>query len=331
MTQDLTEQQRKMIEKVAKLLTLAASNPNEEEAAAAHAKAQEMLIAYNLDISMVDDINNSGVRQQEELEGGKHEWQRDIWEEVARLNFCSYFNTEVFIESTLFRTYEFRRRDGKSVKVYGSWRHRHNLIGRVVNIATTRTMAQYLEQVAERLAKDACKLSGEKLTGRWANNFKTGVALRIVGKLAGRRADLLADEQRKQSEAMQAAAERAAGAVPTTQALTLAKFSEAEEEANYDFRFGSGEYRKKMDFQAEQARLDREAEEMYTRWAEANPKEARKQEQERKRAEARLKRSDDAWYKRYVNRPGFAAGYAAAKNVSIDQQADNVKPKGLLT
>lgn len=323
MNQQLTDEQRKMIEKVAKLLTLAASNPNEAEAAAAHDKAQEMLIAYNLDMSMVDDINNAGQRQQEEMEGGKHEWQQDIWTAVAELNFCSYFNTEVFVESKLYRTFEMRKRDDRYVKVYGAWQNRHNLIGRVVNIVTTRTMAQYLEEVTERLCRDVCKSNNEKPTGRWGNNFKAGVALRLTSKIGDRRRDLLSEEQRKQADAMKAAAERAAGDVPTTKALTLASFSEAEKEANYDFQHGDGAYRKR-------AELDREAEEIYTKWAEANPEEARRQEKERKRQDAKQKRNDDAWYRRWVKRPGFSDGYHAAKDISIDQQTDRQKPRGLL-
>lgn len=48
----------KVTERVRKLLNLATKNPNEAEATAAAAKAQELLVAYNLDMATVEQGGN---------------------------------------------------------------------------------------------------------------------------------------------------------------------------------------------------------------------------------------------------------------------------------
>jgi hypothetical protein len=82
-------------EKIAKLLALAGNNPNAHEAAAAAAKAQEMLFAHNLSMA---DVARSANRAEGYIERrmalvalsqADLQWQARIVFTVARTNFCS--------------------------------------------------------------------------------------------------------------------------------------------------------------------------------------------------------------------------------------------------
>lgn len=88
-TADLTDEQRKAIEQVEKLLRLAGKNQNENESAAAAAKAQELLLKHNLDMSIVEQNSgaSSGKREDIKFAGGLYHYQRELWGAVAKLNF----------------------------------------------------------------------------------------------------------------------------------------------------------------------------------------------------------------------------------------------------
>ncbi len=77
-TADLTDEQRRAIEQVEKLLRLAGKNQNENESAAAAAKAQELLAKYNLDMATVEQNSgaSSGKREDTKFEGGQSEQWR---------------------------------------------------------------------------------------------------------------------------------------------------------------------------------------------------------------------------------------------------------------
>jgi hypothetical protein len=70
----------------------------EAEAAAAAAKAQEPLTEYNLDAAMVGQGAEQDTRREEQkIRGGFHEYERDLWGAVARLNFCLYWSGKVWV------------------------------------------------------------------------------------------------------------------------------------------------------------------------------------------------------------------------------------------
>ena len=81
----------RVVEKVRKLLSLAAKNTNEAEAASATAKAQELLVAYNLDMSAIGEGGESGAREDAKQRGGMYIYERKLWQQIAELNFCFYF------------------------------------------------------------------------------------------------------------------------------------------------------------------------------------------------------------------------------------------------
>jgi len=67
---DQNAEMERVVERVRKLLALAARNPNEAEATAAAAKAQELLAFYNLDMATVENVaGTSGAREDAKVRG----------------------------------------------------------------------------------------------------------------------------------------------------------------------------------------------------------------------------------------------------------------------
>ncbi len=318
---DIDEEKQGVIERVEKLLRLAAKNPNEHEAATATAKAQELLAAYNLDLAAVDEHgqDSGGKRMAEAMEGGNHDWEQALWKEVAELNFCMYWHQTDFLPTAMGRFKEWR--NGKVIR--GIYRHRHNIVGRKVNIAATNAMASYLQGTIERLTRERCVPAKIPLTGRWAMSFREGITFGVIGKIMDRRAAFIDEERKKARAAEEAAAKMATADASTSTALTLSTYVEEEHAKNYDFKHGEGAYAKILAQRAERARLKREAEEEYTRWAAENPKEAAKEEKRRQRE---MERNREKWRKenKYRGDPGaWRAGNDKAKGISLDPQAEH--------
>lgn len=321
----LDNEQQQIIDKVEKLLRLANKNQNEAEAAAATAKAQELLAAYNLDMAMVGEHGGGDAkREQQRLKGGAYKYQRWLWQAVAELNFCMYWCDQKWIH------YQKRRRNMDGSMHTVDWprlQWHHFLVGRVVNVASTRVMAEYLEQVVERALRERLKdqVSGivphNQLFSKWSVSFRTGAMSRIVEKVEERRNEVLAEEHRKKAEAARAG-------TSTANALTISTYKSAEEDANMDFIYGEGWSAKQAAKRAERAAARRAAEEEYTRWAAAHPEEAAKaaakaRKEEERRASRRSRSGSRRRYKSdsdNLDNGAYFAGYDAAENISIDQQ-----------
>jgi hypothetical protein len=133
-TDKLTEEQRKGLDTVEKLLRLAGKNPNEHEAAAATAKAMAMLADLNLTLASVDESGEGGGRRAEEkLVGGFYEFERDLVERIAELNFCLVWHQKTWVKRPPM--------DAKAQRILDPFRRTHilrgqfKIIGRVHNIA----------------------------------------------------------------------------------------------------------------------------------------------------------------------------------------------------
>ena len=326
-----------ILEKVQKLLNLAAKAGSEAEAASATSKAQELLTTYNLDMASVEEASGvkSGKREQEKLAGGVYEYQRTLWGYVAELNFCLYWT------SKSVKWTEKRVRDSwtgemvtKEVRTR-TWKHA--LVGRTVNVAATKAMATYLEQAIERLLRERL---GERpganksyvtkmLFSRWAVSFREGAAANIQERIWKRRADVIAEDLRKKLEAEERA--RAAGrdGVSTATALTISTYIDQETDANMDFLYGEGWSAKQALERAERARKAKEADDTYTAWAKANPEEAAKEEAKRqKESRARSTRRSSFSSGKQIDSSAYYSGYDAGKQISLDQQVNDPKPAG---
>lgn len=301
-----------VLDRIKKLLNLAAKNSSEGEASLALAKAQELMEQWNLTEGQVErETGGSGRREEELVEGGFYRYQRELWEAIADLNFCMYWTQQYRRESGVDR---FGRR-----ALMG---RRHRLIGRRLNVATTIAMARYLEATIERLSRERFP---DRRVDNFTMSYREGMAYRLREKLEDRRRSNLEREAAAQAEASDRAG------VSTSTALTLGSVSEQEEAANYDFAHGEGAWAKKKARRAKYAEEARVRQEAYTAWAAANPEEARAEEEKREKAMKRLRRSASNRRFGKVDDGAFWAGADAANEVGIDPQAPEAKVAGRLS
>jgi hypothetical protein len=335
----LDEEQLAIIPRIEKLLRLAGSNPNQAEAASAAAKAQELLLAYNLDEAALGGAGEDGRRMEEKLKGGFYEFERRLWYAVAEINFCKYWTSQDWVERP-----EKDRKRKKVQERYSAFAQmyrkvtRHHLVGKKVSVTSTRMMVTYLLDTIERLTHEYISgglprsadgkiegLSGA-LRSRRATSYREGIADTVASKLWARRNDQIAEERRKQAEEEKRF--REAGLSDST-ALTIASVRQSEEDANNDFLYGEGWSAKQRAQRAERARLAKEAEEEYTRWAAEHPEEARKQEEERRKEEKKNanrrtgRGSRGGRVDRDYDSTAYWAGRDKGEEVGIDPQAEH--------
>ena len=328
---ELSPEVLKKLETVQKLLNLAAKNPNEAEAAAAASKANEMLTAMNLDVAAVEAMSGKkeGKREELKVDGGFYSFQRELWDAVAKLNFCLYwtqqYRTEDWRYVDAYGNKSMKPGEGKTRQKVDVIRNRHRLIGRVVNTRSTVAMAEYLAGAVERILTDRLASLGRDEMSRqsnWAMSFRKGAMDAVIEMVQDRREKFLAAEREKARKAS-----RAATGASTATGLTISAYQDAETDANMDFIYGEGWSARQAQERAERAALRAKREAEYTAWAKANPEEAA----------ARKKASDEALAKaasRSRWRGGstpkdntdYSAYYSghdtAKKNISIDQQVD---------
>lgn len=315
---EFSPEQLKALDTIEKLLRLAAKNNNAEEAAAAAGKAQELLALYNLDVDSVGKTGSSGDqrREQKVIKGGMYTYQRELWSQIAKLNFCMYWT----IEHCFIRTIRRRHWSGemRDVKVDGK-EFRHTLVGKRMNVKATLMMAEYLQGAIERLVKERYPQNSQRFM-REAIAYREGMADELYWRLAEKRKQMVEDmERRKQEELLR-------NGVSTSNALTLGSLAEQEEDANNDFLHGEGWSAKQRARRAEAAAAQRRAEEEYTRWAEAHPEEARKEEE--KRAKERKKNSS-RWSGGRGSRGGMMAQDKRSQSSEYWQGRDKGKTIGL--
>lgn len=168
---------QEIIDRISKLLALATS-PNEYEASAAAAKAQEILTAYNLEIKDIKTNQKSPDIPIEQIiistDSRKVYWKGFIANAIANANFCQMWWM-----------------GGKMV-----------IVGRRHNAAIVLSLYDYLIKTVERLATE--KLKAEKQswhtylrqiegTGiepfaqpnwrRWKSSFITGCSKRLIERI----------------------------------------------------------------------------------------------------------------------------------------------------
>lgn len=356
---ELSPEAQKACDLAEKLLRLAGRNPNQEEAAAATAKAMDIMASFNLDLTTVEqNSGDSGKRADEKLKGGHFEFQRNLWNAVAKLNFCLYFSLTVKERSK--GKMVLKDANKPHLGYTRSWNERyvrqHHLVGRVVNVRSTKAMANYLEQTIERLTRERLgerygielsNLSRSQIYDKWANDYRGGISEAICEKLYDRRQDLMSEERQKAEEAARAAREKDFDGAVMSTAITLKGLSESEEDANMEVLhpgyIARKAARKAQDIADRAARAKRtaDAEAAWTAWAAANPIEARLQMEkakkerlaEQKRDERNARRRTGRWYSEPKDPKDTAArreGFVKGQSVSIDQQADARRSKGLL-
>jgi hypothetical protein len=340
-----------VIDQIGKLLKLAAKNNSEAEATSAMNKAQALMARHSLSMAAIEQGTSSAKaarRSDEKLKGGLYQFQRDLWEAVASLNFCFYFHLYERDREKVSQ-YWVRRYGGKD-KVpewrKGGFVFRHRLVGRAVNVQATIAMCGYLENAIERLVRErldernAAKVTRaeakerehgmpagyfnrkpDPLWGEWAVKFREGVCDTVVSKIGQRRRQMLSEEQFKRSQATEAGR---AGAQTGT-GLSLMDVTEQETAANYDFLHGEGAYARLLERRARAAAREAEREAEYAAWAAANPEAAKEQEEQRRKEERKRPWNYGLTYslgggKDKQDHGAYWDGRDAGEKVSLDQQ-----------
>lgn len=325
MTDYRAERDENLIDKIGKLLAKAAGTKNEIERDLFNAKAMQLIEDNNLSMAAIEIGGNSSKaakRTDEKLAGGLYQWQRDLWEAVAKLNFCMYFNVYTFDKDKVSKYWA--RKYGGVANVpdnkKGGFKFQHRLVGRVINVESTKVMAQYLEQAIEVALKD--NMSEQHLFSEWANGFRVGAADEVILKLVRRRREIERDEKEKELAREAEARKHSAEGYSISRTLTLAGVKEAEEIANYDFMNGDGAWARKLERRAKLAAQVAKEEKRHAEWAAANPEEAMAQE-EKRRKEAR-KYDRTPWNygtgKSKYDKSGYNTGSLAGSKIGIDQQ-----------
>lgn len=322
MTQGISEEARKALDKAIKVLEMAQRKEgNEAEAAVATAKFNEILQKYNLDTAAIEQSRGerSGKREEAKLAGGVYLFQRRLWAWAAELNFCLYWTMMGAAPR------EVRRKNwaGK-YRVETEWRKAfwHRVVGRTINIKATQVLAEYLETAIERVVMEAVGGENTMRFSRYAMSMREGMSDRLCEKMAQRRRELLAEDERQRHEQAEAARAAAREGVSTSTSITLTNYAQAERDANMDHLYGEGWSAKQAARRAEEAREEAEAEAEYARWAAENPEEARRQEreQEERMKKHRPRRSSGSSEDRKMDWGAYYRGRDEAEDIGLDTQ-----------
>ena len=213
----------KIVEKVKKLLALANhANTNENEAALAMEKVQEILSSYNLTISQVESSTNGGgnkpgeVRTRTESDrSAMYEYQRNLMNAIADAHFCIYFVGKKSVLS-------------KSGSGRYTYKKHHVIIGREANVITSRMMFDYLNSTIDKLVNELYPppLNLSKSAVSWREGCASRLCIRIIDKK--READA---KQREEAENM---AKQQNGMA----LVLLSSVRQNERDLNWDFVYG---------------------------------------------------------------------------------------------
>lgn len=297
----------------------------EAEAQSRVAKAQELLEKHGLEMANLH--KPTGARSDKKQVGGLYTWQRNLWDGVAKLNFCNYF---------------FIRGLAKGSK------YEHRLVGSHANVISTEVMASYLQGVIEDLAQKWAKEQGYgSVFVRDAIAYRDGMAARIVEKLAARRREIVSEARQAAERAKAERHQSAFADAQTGHALTILDVISSEEDFNNDYlnhwemgttaRNRAADAARSVAWQAEyerkmrerdadellhpwkkEARLKKAAEDM-KRWQEEDVKAQAKRNRtppkpQRERAQTAEEKRANSW--------AFYDGYRKGDTVGIDTQVD---------
>lgn len=330
--EELNQEQHIAATKIAKLLALAEKAGTPEEAASATAKAQELMVKFNLESATIGKATD-GKREDLKTDGGFYEFQRALWRNLAELNFCLYFLEQYKAEAVRYvdiytGAKSMSAGPDKERRRVTVWKFRHRLVGKVINTRATINMGNYLQGAIERILKETVQgMDPEDAMGHYGNSFRYGAAYAIIEKIRERRAAYLKQERERQKKAAEA------GGRGDGTTLSLSVYIDQETDANNDFLYGEGwsaERAREAQEAAERARIRAEE---YARWAAENPEEARKEEEEARKERRRRRGGGGRRRKDNIDYGAFNRGMKAAASVSLDPQAENKSrpPAGKIT
>lgn len=254
MNEELSPQAQAAVDRVAKLMAVARDKAaTEGEIQNALDLAHRILEQHGLDMALVERKSGESTgakRKDKSSGGGLYRWQREVWEETAKLNMCRYFSIKGLNKGD---------------------KYENRVVGRPENVLMTELMAQYLQDTIERMAAEWAKDRGyQSRFVREAIIYREGMAETIGHRLRALHRERVAESKRKEEEAR---ASRPQGEPGT--GLVLASVIQSEEDLNTDYLL----YKEPGTTARERAENER-------RWAEYRAaEEAKRIEHERRYAE----------------------------------------------
>lgn len=307
MTQQDTNLNTNIIEKIKKLLAMANdARANENEAAVAMQRVQEMLASYNLSMAQVDSFK---VKDEKDAREGRqkttmeksamYEYQRTLMRYVADAHYCLYFVGE---------KNAYNEKSGKYMR-----RKHHVLVGREGNVITATLMFEYLNSTIEKLAMEV--YPHPMNLSKSALSWKGGCSTRLSQRLYEKR--IKADQE--QEERAHEAAKNSHG----TALVLLSEVRDKEHEFNMDFFYG---------------REPGTTVKLIEKWAEqmANYKPEVLSEVEKAKREKRAQKDQERYQnkqnKKWANKDldAFWAGHFKGDHIGLDDQVSHTAKQGVL-
>lgn len=324
-----------VVRKIQLLLQLAErAKGNETEAAAAMAKAQELLAKYNLDLATVQDkVVNGGTNNQNDAlakrdyavtkRSAMYQWQRNLVRAIAEANYCKYWTAEVKEELYIPKSKrKYEDDDAKQMR----WVKRHKVLGRTANTTVVMIMVDYLMDTIERLLPYP---QAERLS-RSANSWREGCTDRLIERIQAKAEDMRTADYATQGEAAYSTA------------IAIRNVVTSEEIGNYDHINGVGAWAKKEAHYAawesdaqnrallQEEREKRELAELEAKLALETPE----QKKRRLKQEARQRASDERYNQRYWDKQdrkeereaarrdhsAYRQGSETAEKIGLDSQ-----------
>lgn len=165
MFEKLTQQQ--LIDKINKIMALAANNPNEEEAASAAAKAQALLAEYNLTHADLDRAGKqamSDIFVNDTCESDNYPWRVGLAAAVSQLYFCGYFYRNM-----------------------PKYRRQHVFIGQRHHTDIAKSIFEHLCDAVNRLAREGAKTVPKKEQSPYRATFRPSASMRLQNRLIRRK------------------------------------------------------------------------------------------------------------------------------------------------
>lgn len=347
---------KKIIDRIHKLLRLSAegSGATEAEAALAAERVQSIMREHNLSMAMLeahggDASAEGGVRTTGRTERrAMYRWQRELMAEVAHVNFC---HCDVIFGEPIHRARSSTKR--------GSPRG-YRLIGREANVASARELFDYLIEAISRILMEQ-ELGGEasQANSRRANSFREGCADRLRVRLRERHDAALAEQARAAREAAARSTHPAAAPSGNALVVVLQDYAQSEDDLNNDLRYGyppGTTAQRRARYKAEQEEHDRRVEARIAELMKADPtldrrvaerlargwSDTREEAEialgirpdpsetvaQRARREEREKRAQERFWARYAkeqarrDQAAYSRGSAAGGTIGLSRQID---------
>lgn len=277
-----------IIRKIQALLNLGKRATNENEAALAMSRAQELLAKYNLDMAVIEATAADGgaaqpkeKREQTKIDhSAMYKWQRNLCRAMAEASFCFYWTLED-LEA------EERVSNGRS------YRHkvkRHVILGKESNVLAVKFMYGWLVDAIESLSP----YQGPQRNSRSGISWKEGCAARLIERIRDKAYRMRQDETKVEGQAK-------------STGFMLRTFEQSEYELNYDAVCGAGAYAK-----AKQRQAEDEARRAQEPTKEKSPEEIEKQKKESER-----------WWNKYNKQKEREASRRDPEAYRLGQQAGN--------